>query len=155
MDLACQLIDPPGLLALEIDVVQRLQTIPSIGERVALAIYATIGDVRRFRTARELTAYAGLVPSVRQSGSKLVLGNITGDGSPRLRRNLVQAAHVLLWCCKSEAARPLQAKVHRLAADKKRRKIAVIAAARHILRIAYYVMRDGSVYDPSRLTRAA
>jgi len=37
---------------------------------------------------------------------------------------------------------------------RKRRKIAVIAAARHILRIAYYVLRDGTVYDPARLAAA-
>lgn len=141
--------------ALASDVVQRLQTIPSIGERIALRIHATIGDVRRFRTARELTAYAGLVPSVRQSGNSTILGRITCEGSKRLRANLVQAAHVLLWCCKTDAAKPLQAKVSHIAAVKKRRKVAIVAAARHILRIAFYVMRDGSVYQPKLLTSAA
>jgi hypothetical protein len=32
-----------------------------------------------------------------------------------------------------------------------RRKIAVVAAARHILRIAYHILRDGTEYDATRL----
>lgn len=51
----------------------------------------------------------------RQNGSSLVTGRITADGSKSLRRNLVQAAHVLLWCRKMDAAKPLQAKVSHLA----------------------------------------
>lgn len=51
-----------------IEAVQRLLTIPAVGERVALMVYAWVGDVGRFRSARELGSYAGLVPSVRQSG---------------------------------------------------------------------------------------
>ena len=35
-----------------------------------------------------------------------------------------------------------------------RRKIAVVAAARHILRLAYYILRDGSRYDPELLHSA-
>jgi transposase len=53
--------------------VQRLKTIPAVGDWVALYIYAWVGDIRRFRNARMLASYAGLVPSVHQSGETLRL----------------------------------------------------------------------------------
>jgi hypothetical protein len=46
---------------------------------------------------------------------------------------------------------PLKALPLRVQTSRGRRKIAVVAAARHILRIAYYVMRDGTTYDPTRI----
>ena len=137
-----------------IDSVKRLQTIPAVGKRVALMIYAWVGDVTRFRNARELASYAGLVPSVSQSGESTVLGRITRTGSPQLRSTLVQSGHVLLWKCQSEHSAPLKAIAERVHAARARRKIAVVAAARHILRIAYYVLRDGTNYDPTRLRPA-
>lgn len=132
------------------DVIRRLQTIPGIGEKVAVTIYAWVGDVSRFQSARSLCSYAGLVPSVRQSADSTYSGGITKEGSGQLRRILVQAGHVLLWKCKSDSASPLRALPDRVAA-KGKRKVGVVAAARHILKIAYYVMRDGSVYDPELL----
>jgi transposase len=132
-------------------VVQRLQTIPAVGERLGLLLHAWIGDVSRFRSARELASYAGLVPSIHQSGTMQRSGAITRMGSPQLRSMLVQSGHVLLWRCKAEPSLPLKAIAVRVHTARARRKIAVVAAARHILRIAYYVMRDGTSYDPKRL----
>lgn len=134
--------------------VQRLLTIPAVGEQVALMIYAWVGDVSRFKSARELASYAGLVPSVRQSGSTHTLGGITRMGSPGLRSMLVQAGHVLLFRCASEASLPLKALAQRVHKSRARRKIAVVAAARYILRTAYYVLRDKTSYDPARLRPA-
>jgi transposase len=138
-----------------IDAVQRLQTIPAVGERVAEAIYAWVGDVTRFPNARTLCSYAGLVPSVRQSGESLRLGRITRMGSPPLRGMLVQAGQVLLWRCSPEKAGPLREIALRVLRTSGRRKIAVVAAARLILRVAYYVLRDGTTYDPARLRSPA
>ena len=135
--------------------IERLQTIPGIGVRVATAIYAWVGDVSRFPNARTLAAYAGLVPSVWASAEVTRLGRITKQGSPELRRLLVQSARVLLSRCRSEAAVPLQAVGQRLQRNGSRRKIAVVATARHLLRVAYYVLRDGTSYDPTRLRAAA
>ncbi|HMB89256.1 MAG TPA: IS110 family transposase [Rhodothermales bacterium] len=137
------------------DVLKRLMTIPGVGEQVALTLYATIGDISRFKSARELCSYAGLVPSVRQSGNHQTLGHVTKEGSPRLRSILVQAGHSLLWRCKSDQSLPLKALAQRVHTSRQRRKIAIVAAGRYILRTAYYVMRDGTAYDPSKLPAAA
>lgn len=138
----------------DIDAIGRLQTIPAVGLWVAVTIYAWVGDVSRFASARRLAAYAGLVPSVWQSGESVRSAGITKQGSPALRRILTQAGHVLLWRCGSAEAAPLKAIATRVHTARKRRKIAVVAAARHILRIAYYVLRDGTSYDPARLVAA-
>jgi transposase len=134
-----------------IEAIGRLQTIPGVGELTATTIYAWVGDVERFPDAKALAAYAGLVPSIRQSGEIQRLGSITKMGSKALRSTLVQAAHVLMSRCRSGEAKPLQAIGERVRTSRGRRKIATVALARHILRIAYYVLRDGTVYDPRRL----
>ena len=109
----------------------------------------------RFRNAKTLAAYAGLVTSVWQTGETLKetlkSGHITKQGSPALRRMLVQAAQVLISRCRTPEAWPLQAIAMRVQDSRHRRKIAVVALARHILRVSYYVLRDGTVYDPALL----
>ena len=134
-----------------IDAVQRLMTIPGVGILVATAIDAWVGDVRRFPTAKKLAAYAGLVPTVRQSGGAVHVGGITKQGAPALRAGLVQASHVLLARCRRTEAMPLQTIGLRIRGSRGRRKIAVVALARHLLRIAYYILRDGTTYDAVRL----
>lgn len=134
-----------------IEVIRRLKTIPAVGEWVALRIYAAVGEVSRFPTARALCSYAGLVPAVHQSGDVHRMGGITRMGSPVLRSALIQAGHVLLCRCDPAKAGPLQEIAARVQTTRGRRKIAVVAAARHILRIAYYVLRDGTTYEPTRL----
>ena len=135
-----------------VDAIARLQTIPGVGLWVGTTIYAWVGDVSRFPTARHLAAYAGMVPSVWQSGDSNRSGSITKQGSPALRRMLTQAGHILLAKCKSDSSAPLRTIAERIHSSGKRRKVAVVAAGRHILRIAYYVLRDGTVYEPSRLS---
>jgi transposase len=139
-----------GVAAIEL-----LKTIPGIGDRVGTAIYAWVGDVRRFPNARALASYVGLVPSVWASAEVTRLGGITKQGSPQLRSLLVQAAQVLLNRCQGEDAVPLQALGRRLQKSGSRHKVAVVATARHLLRVAYYVLRDQTPYDPTRLRTAA
>lgn len=134
-----------------IEAVQRLMTVPGIGPLTATMLYAAIGDVRRFPHAKQLAAYAGLVPTVRQSGSSLQFGRITKQGSPALRATLVQAAHVLLSRCRGPEALPLQAIGLRIRGTRGRRKIAVVAVARHLVRLAFYILRDGTTYEARRL----
>jgi len=135
----------------DVEAIRRLMTVPGIGHLTATMIYAWVGDVRRFPHAKQLAAYAGLVPAVRQSGSTVHVGGITKQGAPALRAALMQAAHVLLSRCRGAEATPLQAIGLRIRGTRGRRKIAVVAVARHLLRIAYYILRDGTAYDAQRV----
>ena len=138
-----------------IEAVRRLMTIPGVGVTTAATIFAWVGDVARFPSARKLCAYAGLTPCVRQTGETVQLGHVTKQGPKALRRVLVQAAQIMYARCRSEAARPLQGVVARVHTRSHRKKIAVVAGARHLLRVAYYVLRDETDYDAERLRKAA
>lgn len=132
------------------EVIERLQTVPGIGPLVAVMIYATVADIHRFENTRALSAYAGLVPGVRQSGEDSIHGHITKEGSKHLRRALVQAAHIVARS-NSGAAAPLREIFARIRGTRGRRKVALVALARHLLRIAFYVWRDETTYDPKKL----
>jgi transposase len=134
-----------------VDAVQRLMTVPGIGPLTATMLYAWIGDVRRFPHAKQLAAYAGLVPTVRQSGASVQCGRITKQGAPALRATVVQAAHVLLSRCRGPEAIPLQAIGLRIRGTRGRRKIAVVAVARHLVRLAFDILRDETTYEARRL----
>ncbi len=137
--------------ARQIEPIRNLMTMPGVGVLVGTTIYAAVGEIGRFPDAKSLGAYAGLVPSVRNTGGKDRFGSITKEGSTTLRTLLVQSAHTVMHACRSEGAKPLQAIGARVQTSRRRRKIAVVALARHILRIAYYILRDGTTYDGTRL----
>lgn len=132
------------------EVINRLQTIPGIGIVCAATLYAVIGEIERFPNANRLAAYAGLVPSVRRSGATNFHGGITKEGSPQLRATLVQAAHTVTRRS-TRNAEAVQAVYHRIRGTRGRRKIALVAVARHLLRIAFHVWRDGTIYDAKKL----
>jgi transposase len=74
------------------DPVRWLCSFRGIQARTALGLLAEIGDFRRFRTARELMSYLGLVPSEYSSGAERHRGHITNAGNAHARRLLVEAA---------------------------------------------------------------
>lgn len=131
-------------------IVQRLRTIPGIGELVSIHIYAAIDTIERFPNARSLSSYAGLVPSLRQTGNTAHYGHITKEGSPELRRVLVQAAHAVAQS-RSSSTEPLRAFFERVYRSRGRKKIAMVALAHLLLKVAYHVWRSGSEYDSDRL----
>lgn len=69
-----------------------LQTIYGVGAVLACHLLAEIGDVRRFRRARQLTRASGLDPVVSESGDTRRRGRLSKQGSPHLRWALVEAA---------------------------------------------------------------
>ena len=74
-------------------VIRALQAFRGIGFLSAVTIVAEAGDLRRFRTAPQLMAYAGVVPSESSSGSKQHRGSITKTGNSLLRHVFGEAAH--------------------------------------------------------------
>ena len=62
-----------------------LKTMPGVGDISALTIAAELGTIDRFDTPKQVCSYAGLVPSVRNSGGKTRHGKITKEGSTWLR----------------------------------------------------------------------
>jgi len=131
--------------------VKLLASIPGVGTLTALRLHALIGEVKRFPNARALASYAGLVPSVRQSGETNTTGSITGEGSKAIRAALVQSAQSVIYRSTSAEAAPLRQIAARIRLNRSRNKIAIVATARHLLRIAFYVLRDQRPYDAALL----
>lgn len=69
-----------------------LRCFRGIDTLTAMTLVTEIGDIRRFRSARALMAYTGLVPGERSSGDQCHRGPITKTGNAFLRRVLVEAA---------------------------------------------------------------
>jgi transposase len=72
--------------------VRKLQTLRGVSFFTAIGIVAELGDLRRFQSARQLMAYAGLVPSEHSSGGTIRRGGITKTGNRSVRWLLVEAA---------------------------------------------------------------
>jgi transposase len=73
--------------------IHALQAFRGIGFLSAVTIVAEVGDLRRFPTAPQLMAYAGLVPSESSSGATHHRGRITKTGNRLLRHVLGESAH--------------------------------------------------------------
>ena len=127
--------------------VTRLRTIPQVGARLAELVVTTLDDARRFKNARQVSAYAGLVPKQYQSGQMNRMGRITGQGPGLLRRVLVQVA----WGLQRRTETRGHAIFERLChGQRTRRKQAVVALARKILIWCWALLRDGSDWDETR-----
>jgi transposase len=76
--------------------VDALMTIPGIGLLSAMTLVAEIGDVTRFATSRKLCAWAGIIPSMRNSDRTLHHGHITRAGPAAVRHVLSEAAQTAI-----------------------------------------------------------
>lgn len=123
---------------------KHLVTIPGIGPVLAASIVGEIGDISRFTTGAKLVAYAGIDPTVRQSGE--FTGNknhISKRGSPYLRRAIWLAANVARThnhILKDFYSQKLSQGKHPLAATG--------AVARKLTYIIHAVLRDQKPYEP-------
>jgi transposase len=125
-------------------VVERLDTIPGVGRVTAQVIVAEVGwQVDRFPTAAHLCAWAGVVPGNNQSGGKRKPSQAR-KGNRALKTALTQAAQSATRKTRSGPTY-LKAQYHRIAARRGRPR-AVLAVGHSILNIAFYLIRDGTVY---------
>ena len=68
---------------------ESINSIFGIGEFTTSLIIAELGDINRFRNIKELTAYCGLDPSIKQSGKSInIKGPISKSGNKYLRKIL-------------------------------------------------------------------
>jgi transposase len=71
---------------------QRLQSLRGVSFITAVGLLAELGDLRRFKSARQLMAYTGLVPSENSSGNSVRRGRITKTGNAHVRWMLIESA---------------------------------------------------------------
>ena len=120
---------------------RRLMTVPGVNVICAATFLAAIGDVRRFRSPRQLVAYLGLDPRVRQSGTEPARsGRISKRGSASARWVLVEAA----WSVVHQPG-PLHAFYERIRARRGHGK-AVVAVARKLTVLFWCLLTRGEDY---------
>lgn len=120
-----------------------LMTIPGIGALSALIILAELGDIQRFRTAKQVVSYSGLCPSLYSSADKHRHGRITKQGPALLRWILVQNA----W----QAIRfSPELRLHYLMVQRRSgSQAAILSLSRKLLKISFRVLRDQKPFDKS------
>ena len=123
-----------------------LHTIPGIGIIGAATILAEIGDISRFKNSSALVAFAGIDPTVRQSGEfNSTHNHMSKRGSPYLRHAIFLAATT----CSFHNS-PLNAYYKKKRDQGKHHLTATGAVARKLTTIIYAVLRDGKPYEPKK-----
>lgn len=107
-------------------VVGALMAMRGVDLTTAVVVLAEIGDLSRFRSARDLMGYLGLVPSEDSTGESVRRGGITKAGNKRVRRVLIEGAWSYRYPARVSSA--MQARV--AAAPEVARKIAWKAQTR-------------------------
>jgi len=134
-------------------IVMLLTTAPTIGPVTAAAFVATLDVVTRFPSADQVTAYLGLVPSEHSSGERQHRGRITKTGNTRLRWLLVEAGWRILRSTHPDVA-GLKAWGEAIA-ERRGKRVAVVALARKLAGILYAMWRDHAPYRATTHRAAA
>ena len=122
---------------------RRLMTIPGVGQLTALAFVAAMDEPERFRRARDVAAYLGLVPRRYQSGEIDYSGSISKCGDRRIRTLLYEAANVMLTRYRGKLAlKDWALAIGRRSTMRKAR----IALARRLAIIMHAMLRHGTEF---------
>jgi len=132
--------------------IKRLCLMPGIGPVTSITFVAILGEASRFTSAKQVRAYLGLVPQEDSSGERKLRGHITKAGNSRVRSLLVEVAWLIL-ASKKEELRELKGWATRIA-ERRGKRVAVVALARKLAGILYAMWRDGTQFDPARLRQA-
>jgi transposase len=114
-----------------------IQALPGVGPVLGAVFVAEIGDVTRFTRPQQLCSWAGMTPRHRESDTKVHRGRITKQGNNLVRWAAVEAVQRVHHG-------PLAATKARLAL-RRGNNIAKVAAARELLTLVFYGLRDGHI----------
>lgn len=136
-------------MARSIPIARALQDIPGIGPLGSTALIPAVGDPKRFRSGRKMSAFFGLVPRKYSSGNRKYLGSITKRGDAYVRTLVIHGGRSVL---RAAHRRKNPDRLHRWALEVERRQgrnRAAVAVANKLIRIAWAVWARGIPYDGS------
>lgn len=151
-----RLEDEIDALAKSIEEYEMIRSIPGIGEKIAATIVSEIGEIERFNAPKKLVAFAGIDPTVFESGTfKGTQNRITKRGSSRLRQALYMAVKCSIRDSrKQKTTNEIIPRNKRLRAfyDKKREegkpyKVALIACANKLLQWIYALLKNKTTFQ--------
>ncbi len=129
---------------------RNLATIPGVGVLTASAIAATVPEATNFKSGRDFAAWLGLVPRQNSSGGKDRLGHITKAGDRYIRQLLVVGATVVIYHTGKKGSPGWLSNL----LARKPKKLAAVALANKMARIAWAIMTRGEVYQTKALTQS-
>ena len=115
-----------------------IQHLNGVGPIMAAIFVAEIGDVHRFPNPEKLCSWAGLTPRLRESDTKTRMGHITKQGSVLVRWAAVESVSHVRGTAKIK-------RDYERIADRRGKRIAKVAAARRLVTLVYYGLRDGEI----------
>lgn len=119
-----------------------LLTIPGIGNTTANALLSEIPDISKFRSARQLVAFAGLVPREQSSGTLQGKTRMSKVGSSRLRKLLYMPA------VSAKRYNPvIIALCSRIEDTGKSKMVALGASMRKLIHIVFGVLKSGKPFN--------
>ena len=128
---------------------KRLAEVPGIGVLTATVLSASVTEPGSFKSGREFAAFLGLVPRQHSTGGKPRLGAISKMGNRDLRRLLVVGAIAALARMKNGKSKTATACWARGLLARKPFRLAAVALANKMARIAWAIMAKGTVYTPA------
>ncbi len=117
-------------------------TIPGIGEVIGAMIVSEIGNIERFSNPNKLLAYAGLEPSVYQSGKFMPSsGSMVKRGSPYLRWAIIWAARLA-----PRFSNTFGVYLDKKSAEGKHFNVATSHVAKKLVRVIFSLQKNNSVF---------
>jgi transposase len=116
---------------------QAIMAIKGVGPVLGAVFIAEIGRIDRFSSPDKLCSWAGLTPRHRESDTKVMRGGITKQGSRLVRWAAIEAI--------SRARDTTVAELYSRVQERRGTNVARVAAARKLLHLVYYGMRDGEI----------
>jgi transposase len=124
--------------------IERLESVPGVGPKIAFAFSAYVNG-ERFENGAQVSNFLGLVPRVYMSGSLIRYGGITKRGNGYLRALLVQGAWAIT---RSRAGGALRERYEYMTVEKGLgKKKAIVAIARRLGVLLYTLMKNGTEYE--------
>jgi transposase len=126
---------------------RRLVRAPGIGPIGASLLVMKVPDPHAFRCGRDFSAWMGLTPKDHSTAGKMRHGGITRAGDEALRSILIVGATAVIQQVMRGRGRPSPWLVGLL--KRKPPKLAAVALANKMARVAWKLMVSGEHYDPS------
>lgn len=137
-------------IAQEEPAAMRLQQLRGVGPITATALVAAVGEGTQFANGRQMSAALGLTPRQHSSGGKDRLLGISKRGDSYLRTLLIHGARSAIRTAKDKEDR-LSRWVTALV-ERTHPNVAAAALANKTTRIAWAMLRNGTDYQPNRVT---
>ncbi|MFL1011617.1 IS110 family RNA-guided transposase [Flavisericum labens] len=128
-----------------------LKTIPGIGEKAAILLVVFTDGFSKFENSKQLCCYAGITPTIRQSGSSVRgRSRISKIGNKKLRNQLFLSSFTA--CQYNKACREL---FERIVAQGKSKKLALLAVCNKLLKQAFAIAKSGLPYNENFVSKMA